>query len=165
MIPTAAYRFTIFFWWLGLLFQIPMLEIGLDDRPAGRTACVCVRCLFARLLSSGLSWVCWWTSVQKFGREWRQGPRLLNLSGYRGTDLQAKAAFQRRRGGQGTRSLWVFLNLGSKTVSPLALSLESSSSCITARQWLLGLNPWLELALLPRSGTGERGGGLRFLPE
>lgn len=80
------------------LFQIPMLEIGLDDRPAGRTACVCVRCLFARLLSSGLSWVCWWTSVEKFGREWRQGPRLLNLTGYRGTDLQGQSSISKKKG-------------------------------------------------------------------
>ena len=43
-----------------------MLEIGLDDRPAGRIACICVRCSFARLLSSGLSLLmdfCGWSRL------------------------------------------------------------------------------------------------------
>lgn len=115
-----VHQFTIFSCWPGLLFQIPVVGIRLDDTPAEKIAYVWASCSSASgSFFSGLPFVFCWLPVGGVG--WQKvmtRPKTSYLTSYMGSDLQEGEVFLGRKGGQ-ARYPKILLIMRSKAVSPL----------------------------------------------
>lgn len=174
VISRAACQFTIFFCWLGLLFQMPILGIGLDDMPAERIAYVWVdaHLLQAPFCGANLCFLlafCEWSGLaegenkaQAYLFHWLYGRWLV---GWRSIPW--------RKGGQGSKTRppphthppRYFSTWDQKPFPPLLLLQKAPAPGVMAQLWALDPNPLLELSLLFRSGAGARRGRLGFPPE